>query len=212
MRTHIEQTLAAVAENLEFMRRDERLLAAVEHGAAGLTVALRAGGRVLSCGNGGSLCDAMHFAEELTGNFRDEREPLPATAIADAAHLTCVGNDFGFDAVFERYVRAHLRSGDALVAISTSGRSPNVLRAAETARKQGAWVLSLTGRRGSALGELADVDICCPMGPASDRVQEQHILCVHMLVELVERGLFPENYTGDATPVTVREGAPAASR
>ena len=194
MRRTIDATLARIAANVEVLRGDHGALAAIEEGAAGLARTLRDGGRVLACGNGGSLCDAMHFAEELSGNFREVRDPLPVAAIADAAHLTCVGNDFGLEAIFERYVQGHLRAGDALLAISTSGRSPNVVRAAAAAQRQGAFVLSLTGRPGSDLAARADVDVCCPVGPHSDRVQEQHIVVIHLLVELVERELFPANY------------------
>ncbi|HMJ36418.1 MAG TPA: SIS domain-containing protein [Baekduia sp.] len=194
MRSVIDSTLADVAANVGRLAGDGQALTAVEAGAAGLVSALGGGGKVYAAGNGGSLCDAMHFAEELSGSFRDEREPLPATAIADAAHLTCVANDFGFERVFERYVRAHLRSGDALVAISTSGMSPNVLRAARAARELGGFVLALTGRPGSLLGAAADVEVCTPAGAYSDRVQELHIVVIHLLVELVERSLFPSNY------------------
>jgi D-sedoheptulose 7-phosphate isomerase len=194
MRSVIDSTLATVAENVGRLAGDGQTLDAVEAGARGLVATLEGGGKVYAAGNGGSLCDAMHFAEELSGSFRDVRPPLPATAIADAAHLTCVGNDFGFEHVFARYVKAFVAGGDAFVAISTSGTSANVVRAAEAAREQGGFVLALTGREGSPLGALADVEVCTPAGPYSDRVQEQHILVIHLLVELVERSLFPANY------------------
>jgi D-sedoheptulose 7-phosphate isomerase len=194
MRSLIDSTLATVVENVGRLAGDGPALDAVEAGARGLVATLEGGGKVYAAGNGGSLCDAMHFAEELSGSFRDVRPPLPATAIADAAHLTCVGNDFGFEHVFARHVTAFVGEGDAFVAISTSGTSANVVRAAEAAREQGGFVLALTGREGSPLGALADVDICTPAGPYSDRVQELHILVIHLLVELVERSLFPANY------------------
>ncbi|HET6509497.1 MAG TPA: SIS domain-containing protein [Baekduia sp.] len=194
MRSVIDSTLATVADNVARVAGDEAVLAAIERGGAGLVDTLRDGGKVYAAGNGGSLCDAMHFAEELSGSFRDVRPALAASAIADPAHLTCVGNDFGFEQVFARYVQGHVREGDAFVAISTSGTSANVVLAAEAARAQGGFVLALTGSEDSPLGALADVDVCTPAGVHSDRVQELHIVVIHLLVELVERSLFPSNY------------------
>jgi D-sedoheptulose 7-phosphate isomerase len=153
-----------------------------------------AGGRAFACGNGGSMCDAMHFAEELSGKYRLDRRALPAIAISDAGHLTCVGNDYGYEQVFSRYVEAHARKGDCLVAISTSGTSRNVVAAAEKAKAQGVKVIALTGHPDMPLGALADIEICTPVGRFSDRIQELHIKVVHILIELVERQLFPENY------------------
>ena len=152
--------------------------------------ALAAGGRVFSCGNGGSLCDAMHFAEELSGRFRGDRPALAAVAIADPAHLTCTANDYGYEAVFSRYLEAHGRPGDVLLAISTSGSSGNVVRAAETARSGEIKVVSLTGTQKSRLAALADIDLCTPGGRFSDRVQELHIKAIHILIELIEARLF----------------------
>lgn len=190
----IARTLADVQRNLTSLQDDDEALAAINDAAQRLSTAFSEGGKVYAAGNGGSLCDAMHFAEELSGSFRHERAALPAIAIADAAHLTCVGNDFGFERVFARYVEAHARQGDAFVAISTSGSSRNVVLAAQAARERDATVIALTGRRNSALADLADVEICTPVGEHSDRVQELHIVVLHMLVELIERALFPENY------------------
>lgn len=194
MREHIDARLNAAADALAGLQRDAAVLAKLEEAAELLLRTFRNGGRVLSCGNGGSMCDAMHFAQELSGSFRAERAALPALAIADAAHLTCTANDFGFERVFARYVEAHAQAGDALLAISTSGSSRNVVLAAEAARRRDAAVVSLTGRPDSPLGRLAEVDICTPAGDQSDPVQEQHILVIHILIELVERGLFPANY------------------
>lgn len=194
MREHIDAALGATTGALAQLRADDATLGRIEQAAGVLADSFAAGGRALACGNGGSLCDAMHFAEELSGSFRAERAPLAAVAIADAAHLTCAANDFGFEHAFSRYVTAHARRGDVLVAISTSGRSPNVIMAAEAARAAGAQVIALTGREGSALGDAAEIDLCTPAGPHSDRVQELHIVVLHLLVELVERRLFPENY------------------
>ena len=120
-------------------------------------------------------------------------------AISDPGHLSCVGNDLGYDQVFSRYLEAHARPGDCLVALSTSGSSKNVLRAAESARSQGVRVIGLTGRQDAALASFCEVHICTPAGPFADRVQELHIKVLHILIELVERRFFPENYRADAS-------------
>jgi D-sedoheptulose 7-phosphate isomerase len=135
------------------------------------------------------MSDAMHFAEELTGRYRDDRPPIAAMAVSDPGHLSCTANDYGYEQVFARFVEAHARPGDALVAISTSGRSPNVLRAAEAARARDTLVVALTGRPGSALADLADIEVCTPAGRYADRVQELHITVLHILVEIIERRL-----------------------
>jgi D-sedoheptulose 7-phosphate isomerase len=150
-------------------------------------------GRMFSCGNGGSMCDAMHFAEELTGRFRKERAPLAAMAINDPSHLTCVSNDYGYDVVFSRYVEAWGNKGDVLLAISTSGNSPNVLLAAEAAKKKGMKVIGLLGKDGGKLKDMVDVAIVVD-SPVSDRIQEVHIKCIHIFIEGIERSMFPENY------------------
>jgi D-sedoheptulose 7-phosphate isomerase len=140
------------------------------------------------------MCDAIHFAEELSGRFRKDRVGLPATAISDPGHISCVANDFGYHEIFSRYLMSHAGKGDALLAISTSGTSPNVCKAAEVARSKGVAVIALTGKSGSPLGQLADIEICALGGGYSDRVQELHIKIIHILIELIERQLFPENY------------------
>ena len=153
------------------------------------------GGRVFSCGNGGSMCDAMHFAEELSGRYRDNRKALPAVSISDPSHISCVGNDYGYDFIFSRYLEAHARVGDVLLGISTSGKSGNVIKAAEYATANGIHVVTLTGKADSALGKLATVDVVTPgTSGYADRVQELHIKVIHILIELVERRFFPENY------------------
>ena len=171
--------------------------------AAGRLIAstLQSGGRVYSCGNGGSMCDAMHFAEELSGRFRDDRPGYAALAISDPSHLSCVGNDYGYDRVFARFLEAHGRAGDALLAITTSGTSRNVLAAVETARSLGMRTIGLTGRRESALTALlqsSDIVIVTPAGRYADRVQELHIKVIHLLIELTERTLAPGNYPAPA--------------
>jgi len=165
--------------------------AAIVQASSRLATTLRARGHIYSCGNGGSMCDAMHFAEELSGRFRLDRPPLAAIAIADPSHLTCVANDFGFDQVFARFLQAHATAGDCLLAISTSGKSPNVLAAARMAREMGVSVIALTGHLETPLGQLADVEIATPVGAFADRIQELHIKVIHILVELLEGEMFP---------------------
>jgi len=190
----IRAALTEAQDALQNLLADEATLAALEQAGALLADTFRAGGRVFSCGNGGSMCDAMHFAEELSGRYRDNRKPLAATAISDASHLSCVANDYGYADVFSRYLEAHARAGDVLLAISTSGRSETVLRAARMAKEKGAKVIALTGKRDCPLADLGDILIATPAGRYADRVQELHIKTIHIMIELVERRLFPENY------------------
>jgi D-sedoheptulose 7-phosphate isomerase len=161
----------------------------IEKAATTFIQSIKSGGKIISCGNGGSHCDAMHFAEELTGRFRDDRKALPAICISDASHLTCVGNDYGFEYVFSRYIEALGQKGDVLLAISTSGNSKNILNAAEAAKKKGMNVIALTGNEGGQLGKLADVEIRVPHTGYSDRIQEVHIKVIHILILLIEKGV-----------------------
>lgn len=151
--------------------------------------ALRSGKKIISCGNGGSLCDATHFAEELTGRYRGNRESLPAIAINDPAYITCTGNDFSFDDIFARYIEGLGKNGDVLLGISTSGTSSNVLKAAKAAKTKGMKVISLTGPAGNPLAELADAAVCAPAAPHSDRIQEIHIKVIHILIHAIENGM-----------------------
>lgn len=194
---HVRAALLEAREALDHLLADEAALEAVDAAGALMADTIRAGGRIFSCGNGGSLCDAMHFAEEMTGRYRKNRRPYAATAIADASHLACVANDFGYEEVFSRYVEGVARPGDVLLGITTSGTSRNVVRAAEAARRMGVKVVALTGRAGSPITELSDVAIVTPGGRWADRVQELHIKCIHILIELVERRLDPQNYAGE---------------
>lgn len=166
---------------------DPRTAQALEAAARLLATCLQQGGKVLSCGNGGSLCDAQHFAEELTGRYRQDRPSLAAIALTEASHLSCVANDFGFEFVFSRYVQALGRPGDVLLAISTSGHSPNVLRAAEAVQAAGMRVVSLTGKDGGALAGLSDVEIRVPHAGYADRIQEVHVKVIHVLLRLLEQ-------------------------
>ena len=146
-------------------------------------------GRVFSCGNGGSMCDSLHFAEELTGRYRKDRAPLPATGISEAGHITCIANDFGFDHIFSRFVEAWGQQGDVLLAISTSGNSSNVIKAVEVAKSKGMKVVGLLGKDGGKLKSMVDVPLIIDC-PITDRIQEIHIKVIHILILLTEKLVF----------------------
>ncbi len=185
IRSHFNEAAAL----LDRVMGDARTLEAIHDAGQLMVTSLKKGGKLISCGNGGSMCDAMHFAEELTGRFRVDRAPIAAVSISDPSHLTCVGNDHGFEQVFARYVQAHGKPGDVLLAISTSGNSPNVLRAAEVAKKQGVIVVGLTGKDGGKLASLCDVEVRVPHSGYADRIQEIHIKVIHSLIDHIERSL-----------------------
>ncbi|MGL5000019.1 MAG: D-sedoheptulose 7-phosphate isomerase, partial [Cetobacterium sp.] len=151
------------------------------------------GGKVLIAGNGGSNCDALHFAEEFTGRFRKERRPLPAIAISDSSHITCVGNDYGFDYIFSKGIEAFGKEGDMFIGISTSGNSSNIIKAIETAKKLNMKTVTLLGKDGGKLKGIADYEFLIN-GETSDRIQEIHMMILHIIIEGVERIMFPENY------------------
>ncbi|WP_026327212.1 SIS domain-containing protein [Proteiniphilum acetatigenes] len=161
----------------------------IDQAATIMADCLAGGGKIISCGNGGSMCDAAHFAEELTGRFRHNRKPYPAIAINDPAYLTCVGNDFSFDDVFSRFVEATGNKNDVLLAISTSGNSENVVRAAYEAKKLDMKVVSLTKEGKNRLNDISDVSIASPETPFSDRIQEIHIKVIHIMIQLIESKL-----------------------
>lgn len=166
---------------------NEKNFEAIAQAGALMVDALKNEKKILSCGNGGSLCDAMHFAEELTGRYRDDRRPFAAIAMSDVSHMACVGNDYGYDFVFSRYLEAVGNSGDVLLAISTSGNSKNVLNAIEVAKRKGIKVVGLTGKDGGQMSSLCDVEIRAPHSQYADRAQEIHIKCIHALIDYIER-------------------------
>lgn len=185
----IKSSLTEAHEELKaFMLCDSNIAAIGEAGHV-MACTLKSGHKVISCGNGGSLCDATHFAEELTGRYRHGRCSLPAVAINDPAYMTCVGNDFSFNDIFARYVEGIGEEGDTLLAISTSGNSENVLRAAEAAHRKKMKVVGLTSTGGNRLTSLSDVSICAPKSAYSDRIQEIHIKVIHILIQLIEAEL-----------------------
>lgn len=185
----INKDLQEARNELERFLADPSALTSIEAAASLCTEALKAGGKIISCGNGGSLCDATHFAEELTGRYRGNRRSMPAIAINDPAYLTCTANDFCYEDVFARYVEGVGCCGDVLLCISTGGTSANVLKAAKAASAKGMKVLALTGPAGNPLEALSDVAVCAPAAPHSDRIQEIHIKVIHILIHAIEQGM-----------------------
>ena len=189
----IKSSFSQAHETLEIVLNSDEFQDNVAKGIELLTQTFKSGGKVYSCGNGGSLCDSMHFAEELTGRYRKDRAPLPATSIIDPSHISCVANDFGYEHIFSRYVEAWIGKGDTLVAISTSGNSENVIKAVNVAKDKEANVIGLLGKTGGELKDLVDIPLIVP-SQITDRIQEIHIKCIHIFIEGIERNLFPENY------------------
>ena len=192
--THVKAALEDASRALTALIADEAMLGKIAEAAHAIAASQRKGGAVYSCGNGGSLCDAMHFAEEMTGRYRQDRRPYRAAAISDVSHMACVGNDYGYEHVFSRWIDAMGTDKDVLLAITTSDTSKNIVAAARKAREKGVTVVALTGRQGSPITELADIAIVTPAGKWADRVQELHIKVIHILIELVERELDAQNY------------------
>ena len=185
----IRESLLEALNMLEEFLANEKNLMAIENAGKTMTTSIKEGGKIIACGNGGSMSDAMHFAEELSGKFRDERPALPALAISDPAHISCAANDYGFKNVFSRYIEALGKPGDVLLAISTSGNSKNILRAAEAAHEKGMKVVALTGNDGGSLAGKCDVEIRAPKAQWSDRVQEIHIKIIHILIQYIENSI-----------------------
>lgn len=199
MKNLIQHSLQEAQQKLQDFIANPNTIVCIEQAANIMADALEKQKKILSCGNGGSLCDATHFAEELTGRYRQSRNPFPAICINDPAYMTCTANDFTFDEIYERYVRGVGNEGDILLAISTSGTSRNILCAAEAARNKKMKVIALTSDGNNPLVSLSDVTICAPEASHSDRIQEIHIKVIHILIEAIEklmeeRGLltFPE--------------------
>ena len=190
MSDRIKEHFSEAAELLHRFSQEPTNIAAIVAGATIMIDALKNGGKIISCGNGGSMSDAMHFAEELSGRFRDDRPAIAAVAISDPSHLTCVANDMGFDQAFARYVEGIGRTGDVLLGISTSGNSPNVLNAAHAAKAKGMKVIGLTGKEGGELAALCDVEVRVPHTGFADRIQEIHIKVIHAWIDHIERSLF----------------------
>jgi len=190
--SQIEYINAQFREAQEVLNRflsDELNIQKIDSAIQLMSDSIRAGGKILSCGNGGSMCDAMHFAEELSGRFRDDRRALPAISISDPSHISCVGNDYGYQEVFARYISGLGNAGDVLLAISTSGNSANVIRAIEAAREKNMKVIGLTGKDGGKMANLCDVEIRAPHSSYADRAQEIHIKVIHSIIGGIENSL-----------------------
>lgn len=186
---YLEQIKAELDEAASVLHQfinDANNITLIQQAALLIADSFKQGGKVLSCGNGGSHCDAMHFAEELTGRYRENRPAYPAIAISDVSHLSCVSNDFGYEYVFSRYLEAVGQQGDVLLGISTSGNSKNILNAITVAKAKGMKVIALTGKDGGKMAGLADIEIRVPHFGYADRIQEVHIKVIHILMMLIE--------------------------
>jgi D-sedoheptulose 7-phosphate isomerase len=186
-RSIVIQELSQAAQVLQSFMGDENNLKNIEAAAKAIAQSVQSGGKVISCGNGGSHCDAMHFAEELTGKYREARKAIPAICISDPSHISCVSNDYGYEFVFSRYLEALGNKGDVLLGISTSGNSANIIRAAQTAKEKGMTVIILSGKDGGKLAPLADIELRVPHFGYADRIQEVHIKIIHILMLLIEK-------------------------
>lgn len=190
MKRIITNSLQESFDKLKIFMSNPSNIECIELIATAMAGALTKGYKIISCGNGGSLCDATHFAEELTGRYRNNRGPLPAIAINDPAYITCVGNDFSYDEIYSRYVEGVGQKGDVLLAISTSGNSKNIINAVKTAKAKGMTTVALTCDSNNSLRVLSDYAICAPVSDFSDRVQEIHIKVIHILIQLIENQLY----------------------
>ena len=186
-RAIITAELQEAAQVLTSFLTNPTHISTIEQASKVIADSVKAGGKVISCGNGGSHCDAMHFAEELTGRYRENRKAIPAICVSDPSHISCVSNDFGYEFVFSRYIEALGNKGDVLLGISTSGNSANIIRAAQTARDKGMKVIILSGKDGGKLAPLADVELRVPHFGYADRIQEIHIKIIHILILLIEK-------------------------
>jgi D-sedoheptulose 7-phosphate isomerase len=183
----IEKELQEAHQVLSNFMADPKLIETIAEMAHLMSQVIENGGKIITCGNGGSHCDAMHFAEELTGRYRNDRKSLPAIAISDAAHLTCVGNDYGFDAIFSRFIEGLGNNGDVLLAISTSGNSMNIVNAVRAAKEKNIKTIVLAGKDGGKLTDMADIVLIVPHFGFADRIQEIHIKIIHILILLIEQ-------------------------
>ncbi len=187
LRGAITSEFKQAAQVLDKFMSNEHNLVLIEQASTMIADSINHGGKVISCGNGGSHCDAMHFAEELTGRYRENRRAIPALCISDPSHISCVSNDFGYEFIFSRYLEALGNKGDVLLGISTSGNSMNIIRAAEVAKEKGMKVIILSGKDGGKLAPLADVELRVAHHGYADRIQEIHIKIIHILMLLIEK-------------------------
>lgn len=181
------------AELIHKVSKDESFLENISKIIDVLVQACRNNKIIYSCGNGGSMADAIHFAEEMSGRFQDNRPGLPAIAISDPGHISCVGNDYGYDFIFSRFIESVGKENDVLFGISTSGKSKNVIEAIKKAKELNIKTICLLGKDGGELKSICDYPLIVP-DSITHRIQEVHIQCIHNIIEGVERDIFPENY------------------
>lgn len=194
MSEFIKNALTDAQNVLNKFIADDQNIVLIDKAINSMVSTIKTDGRILACGNGGSMCDSMHFVEELTGRYRKDRDPISAMSMGDPGHLTCVANDYGYDYVFSRYVQAWGRKGDTLLAISTSGNSENVIKAVEVAKSKEMKVVGLLGKSGGKLKEMVDVPLIVDC-QVTDRIQEIHIKLIHIFIEGIERQIVPEHYS-----------------
>jgi D-sedoheptulose 7-phosphate isomerase len=190
MNNLITQSLQESQQVLADFLANPAKIEAIEKAADVLVDALKKGNKILSCGNGGSHCDAMHFAEELSGRYRENRPALAAMAISDPSHISCVSNDFGYNYIFSRFIEGLGNEGDVLLGISTSGNSANIMEAVKAAQAKGMEVILLTGKDGGQLAAYGCHEIRVDHFGYADRIQEIHIKVIHILIQLIESKLF----------------------
>ncbi|MEO5570214.1 MAG: D-sedoheptulose 7-phosphate isomerase [Bacteroidia bacterium] len=189
MNNPIKNNFLEAQKTLNEFISDESNFRKIEDAGKILIAAFENGNKIISCGNGGSMCDAMHFAEELSGRFREDRQALPALSISDPSHITCVANDYGYEKIFSRYIEAIGNKGDVLFAISTSGNSKNIIEAIHAAQKNEMKIIGLTGKDGGAMKNLCNIEIRAPYSKYSDHAQEIHIKVIHSLINFVEENI-----------------------
>ena len=186
--TQIADQFSEAEEILKKFNTQENI-SKIENAGIMMVQGLSKGGKIISCGNGGSMSDAMHFAEELTGRYRDNRPSIAAISISDPSHITCVGNDYGFDKIFSRFIEGVGKENDVLLAISTSGNSSNVINAIKAAKEKKMKVIGLTGKTGGEMADLCDIEIRAPHSNFADRAQEIHIKIIHSLIGYIENNI-----------------------
>ena len=187
MNNLITQSLQESQQVLADFLANPAKIEAIEKAADVLVEALKKGNKILSCGNGGSHCDAMHFAEELSGRYRENRPALAAMAISDPSHISCVSNDFGYNYIFSRFIEGLGNQGDVLVGISTSGNSANIIEAVKSAQAKGMEVILLTGKDGGQLAAYGCHEIRVDHFGYADRIQEIHIKVIHAFILGIEK-------------------------
>ncbi len=201
LRAALEKSVDEAIKSLQLLK-EERNLLFIERAAHMLATCFSEGNKVLIAGNGGSLCDGAHFAEELTGVFRKKRKALPAISLSDPGHLTCVANDLGFESVFSRGIEAFGKSGDVFIALTTSGNSSNIVQACKTAKEKGLKIITFLGKNGGKLKGIADLEMIISGFIYSDRIQEVHMTAIHMIIEIMEMQLFGGQENEKPSPIS----------